>query len=132
MALLATYPVPADQSSEDRVLRAILTLSAGDLSRLRHNVEAARADPRDVLFWAEYPRDSDTASTVRMRDALHTLVWSNFSRASRAPRSWDDLQAVIDLPPDVIARLGRDGIPSRDELVARADEAFRGSGNSPA
>jgi hypothetical protein len=40
----------------ERVAVACLKLSDGDLARLRKWVEAATADYRDVLAWAEYPR----------------------------------------------------------------------------
>lgn len=39
---------------DDRVTRAIIYLSEGDLARLTHFVEQARLDRRDVLYWAEY------------------------------------------------------------------------------
>jgi hypothetical protein len=39
----------------ERVQRAILTLSGGDVGKLSHNVEVALQDYRDVLYWAEYP-----------------------------------------------------------------------------
>ena len=39
----------------ERVQRAILTLSGGDVGKLSHNVAVALQDYRDVLYWAEYP-----------------------------------------------------------------------------
>lgn len=39
----------------ERVQRAILTLSGGDVGKLAHNVAVALQDYRDVLYWAEYP-----------------------------------------------------------------------------
>jgi hypothetical protein len=38
----------------DRVVRCILELAAGDIGRLRHFVEQAVKDYRDVIYWAEY------------------------------------------------------------------------------
>lgn len=38
----------------ERVQRAILTLSGGDVGKLSHNVAVALQDYRDVLYWAEY------------------------------------------------------------------------------
>ena len=43
----------------ERVQRAILTLSGGDVDKLSHNVAVALQDYRDVLYWAEYPRSAD-------------------------------------------------------------------------
>jgi len=39
----------------ERVQRAMLTLSGGDVGKLSHNVAVALQDYRDVLYWAEYP-----------------------------------------------------------------------------
>lgn len=49
----------------DRVIRAVLYLAAGDPRRLAHDIAVARADHRDVLWWAEYDADRPT---VRVRD----------------------------------------------------------------
>lgn len=40
----------------ERVAVACLKLSGGNLSRLQHFAKAATIDYRDVLAWAEYPR----------------------------------------------------------------------------
>lgn len=40
----------------ERVAVACLKLSEGDLALLKKYVDAAKADYRDVLAWAEYPR----------------------------------------------------------------------------
>ncbi len=40
----------------ERIAVACLKLSDGDLARLKEYVDAATADYRDVLAWAEYPR----------------------------------------------------------------------------
>jgi hypothetical protein len=59
-------------SQDDRVLRAVLTLSEGDLDRLRHNAEVADTDPRDVLYWSETSRQSDEPHTYEeVRDRLN-------------------------------------------------------------
>jgi hypothetical protein len=46
--LLASY----SDVEQERVHLAILDLSGGELDALRHYVERAQADFRDVLFWA--------------------------------------------------------------------------------
>jgi hypothetical protein len=38
----------------DRVRRCILHLASGTLEKVGHFVEAANADYRDVIYWAEY------------------------------------------------------------------------------
>jgi hypothetical protein len=60
----------------DRVLLAILALSDGDLGRLKHFSDAADADVRDVLYWAEHPPTDDE------------------------PRSYEELRERLGLPPD--------------------------------
>jgi hypothetical protein len=44
----------------ERVQVAILKLSNGDFARLRHNVEVARRDYRDVLWWSDTPVSPDS------------------------------------------------------------------------
>jgi len=44
-----------DGTGRERVQVAVLQLSDGDLDKLRHYVEAARQDFRDVLLWSELP-----------------------------------------------------------------------------
>jgi len=37
-----------------RILRCVVFLARGDLERLAHFANQARADYRDVIYWAEY------------------------------------------------------------------------------
>lgn len=37
-----------------RVLRCAIFLAAGDVEKLRHNLEVAEQDWRDLIYWAEY------------------------------------------------------------------------------
>jgi hypothetical protein len=46
-----------DEREVERVQLAILHLAAGDVEKLRHYVQQAKLDYRDVLYWAEYPND---------------------------------------------------------------------------
>jgi hypothetical protein len=56
---------------DDRVLLAVLALCRGDLERLRHFSEAAAADWRDVLYWAENPPADDEPRTYEeLRERL--------------------------------------------------------------
>ena len=58
--LLAEYT----GNEPERVQLAILVLADGDTSALLDMVRAAHLDYRDVLYWAEYPEESQTG---RMR-----------------------------------------------------------------
>ena len=72
LALLSKYGRQSSHREVDRVRRAILTLSRGEVERVRHNVEVAQRDYRDVLYWAEYPPDpSEPKSYGEMRERLH-------------------------------------------------------------
>ena len=55
LAILSDYGVEEHEPERERVRRAIVSLSGGDLDRLRHFVAGATADYRDVLFGAETP-----------------------------------------------------------------------------
>jgi hypothetical protein len=47
-----------------RVVRCVIYLANGDLQQLKHYVEQALIDPRDVMYSAEY----DPGSDARLRD----------------------------------------------------------------
>ena len=59
--LLSSYSGP----EPDRARWDILELSKGKLEKIRHFVEAARVDYRDILYWAEY---YDNDPMLRGRD----------------------------------------------------------------
>jgi hypothetical protein len=63
-------------ASDERVLLAVLHLADRDLMRLAHYASAARADFRDVIFWASTPREPDE------------------------PASYSELRRRLGLPPD--------------------------------
>ena len=58
LEILDLYGIESDAGGRARVQLAILKLSAGDEDKLLHFVEAAMADYRDVLYWAESPDES--------------------------------------------------------------------------
>jgi hypothetical protein len=64
LRLLDRYGSREGDRERERVQLAILKLSAGDPVKLRHCVEAAQLDYRDVLAWAEYPEQMSTGKTV--------------------------------------------------------------------
>jgi len=53
-----------------RVARAVLYLSGGSITVLRHYAERAMADPQQVLTWAEYILDVGP-EPMRVRDMSH-------------------------------------------------------------
>lgn len=64
MAILDAYGTESHEPERNRVQLAIITLSEGDVDKLRHFVAAAKQDYRDVLWWAEYPRDRDSQTEL--------------------------------------------------------------------
>jgi hypothetical protein len=82
-ALLDTYGGESWHKERDRVHLAILKLSAGELGRLHHYVEAAKQDYRDVLAWAEYPEQfrappgapHEVIAPLLQRDRAQYLAW---------------------------------------------------------
>ena len=56
--LLDKYGVESYERERERVQLAILKLSGGSEERLREFLAVAKRDYRDVLFWAEYPKES--------------------------------------------------------------------------
>lgn len=58
-AILMTYGEEPWHPEVDRVRRAILKLSKGDLRELQVCTDMARRDYRDVLMYAEYPTEPE-------------------------------------------------------------------------
>ena len=67
----------------ERVAFAALKLAGSDLGELRRCADAARTDYRDILAWAEYPRQmrlgasapAADLSTARREDAAEYQRW---------------------------------------------------------
>ena len=128
MEVLGAYGRAPFHGEVDRVRRAILTLSGGDLSRLRTNTETACADYRDVLLFAEYPPEPGYDAAAEFEKSLNLVIWANFSKGGVEPESWEEVQSAIRLSPEVLDKLGSDGLPTREDLLARA-RAFVREGN---
>jgi hypothetical protein len=77
--LAPLVPIP----ESDRVALACLKLSGGDPVKLKAAVNAALLDYRDVLAWAEYPRQmrlgpnapADAVQCARREDAEEYRRW---------------------------------------------------------
>jgi hypothetical protein len=64
---LMTYGQERFENEPDRVRLAILKLSEGDEARIARFVRDAKTDYRDVLMWAEYPREGAALWTAKSR-----------------------------------------------------------------
>lgn len=51
----------------NRILRCVVFLAEGDLTKLEHYIDIAKTDYRDVIFMAEYT-DHDKQNPKRIRD----------------------------------------------------------------
>jgi hypothetical protein len=51
----------------ERVRLAILVLANGDPRAVTDMVSAAQLDYRDVLYWAEYPEESNAGTRAELR-----------------------------------------------------------------
>ena len=58
LEVLDTYGVESYERERERVQLAILKLSEGNEEKLREFVAVAKRDYRDVLFWAENPKEA--------------------------------------------------------------------------
>jgi hypothetical protein len=57
-SILDSYGVEDYEQEPARVRLAILKLSGSDIEELRKMTKCAKEDFRDILSWAEYPRQS--------------------------------------------------------------------------
>ena len=74
--LLEEYGREPHEREVERVRRAIVLLSEGDLASARYFVSVAKTDYRDVLFWADNPEVAkiDTPEKKRrVREMLEKL-----------------------------------------------------------
>src|SRR5882762_224806 len=78
MELLDEFGVESYERERERVQLAILHLSEGDEDKLLEYLIVAKRDYRDVLYWAEYPKEAalDTPEKKRMVDDLLTRFGS--------------------------------------------------------
>ena len=58
LELLGSYGVESYERERERVQLAILKLSEGNEEKLHEFVAVAKRDYRDVLFWADNPKEA--------------------------------------------------------------------------
>ncbi|MBI3289435.1 MAG: hypothetical protein HYZ74_07955 [Elusimicrobia bacterium] len=71
--LLNAYGAEPHERERERVQLAVLTLSAGNEKKLREFVAIAKADYRDVLFWAEHSREATADAAEKKKEVLKML-----------------------------------------------------------
>src|SRR2546430_17617958 len=73
LELLDTYGVESYERERERVQLAILKLSEGNEEKLREFVAIAKRDYRDVLFWAENPKEAKL-DTPEKRERIKKML----------------------------------------------------------
>lgn len=129
LELLDLYGLEAHEPERERAQMAILTLSQGNEDKLRHFVEAAKQDYRDVLYWAEYPQQSGPEGLLLemlrstwawvLTDPVHILMQSAFGNMLVVCHD-GTLWRVV--PEELTARKIRD---DKNFVAAFEDEEFR-------
>lgn len=78
----AVYSVvePFLRDSGMRLASCILHLSRGSKANVEHYAECARQDYRDVLFWAENPREAAIDTPAKIQEFQRTLEWLGLQR----------------------------------------------------
>ena len=72
------------QPEQARIHHAILTLAAGDLNQLRHFVDRALIDFRDVIFWAYNPEEA-TLTREQAQAFLNRLEKAGMKNVPKLP-----------------------------------------------
>lgn len=74
IGILSVAISKSDYLKTDRIIRCIIYLSKGDIDKLKHNIEIAISDPRDVMLYAEYENlDDKDFKYKRVRDFNKTF-----------------------------------------------------------
>ena len=63
LSVLADFVVQNQELSSDRIVRCIVFVANGDLTRLEKAIDLAKEDYRDLIVWAEYNEKNE-----RVRD----------------------------------------------------------------
>ena len=67
MKILQDYLSQTEELTTDRMIRCMIYLSKNGVTSLKQTIDAAKKDPRDVLFWAEY-ENHNAEFPKRIRD----------------------------------------------------------------
>jgi len=73
IAILQESISKTDYLKTERIIRCIIYLAHGDISKLRKYIDNAIFDPRDVMLWAEYENLKADQTPKRIRDFNKTF-----------------------------------------------------------
>ena len=83
LLILDAYGADSHEGERERVQRAIVKLSEGDVEKLREFTAAAKLDYRDVLLWAEYPQEAAVDTPEKEREVQELLAWLEVKPAGK-------------------------------------------------
>ena len=72
-ALLTTYGTEPHEKERERVLLDLLELAKGDMKQVHELIARAKSDYRDIIFWAESPKESRLDSPEKV-DTLNNML----------------------------------------------------------
>ena len=73
IALFSSYGSEPYQKEQERVLLCILSLAKGDVRQVEDFLCHAKKDYRNIIFWAEYPQESQL-DTPEMINSLNKML----------------------------------------------------------
>lgn len=71
--ILTVYLGESDYLDSDRIIRCIVYLADNGIESFKSYLQAAKGDPRDVIWWAEYENHGLQGNTKRIRDFNKTF-----------------------------------------------------------
>jgi hypothetical protein len=82
LSILACYGTEKHEREPDRVKIAILRLAGTEIDKIRKYTQLAKEDYRDILSWAEYPRQSKSWSLLEgpEKKKLRELDRANYEK----------------------------------------------------
>ncbi len=74
--ILAEYLEKYNYLDSDRIVRCSIFLTQNRIEHWKSNLDSAKTDPRDIMFWAEYENRNDDKPN-RVRDFNKTFAENN-------------------------------------------------------
>ncbi len=65
-SVLSTYGDQPHEKERERVLLDLLELAKGDMKQVHELIKWAKSDYRDIIFWAENPKESKLDSPEKV------------------------------------------------------------------
>lgn len=122
MTILDSYGVEPHERERERVQRAVLRLSGGDEGKLRHFVQAAKRDYRDVLWWCE-SLDGPRADDSLLEALRNSWSWA-FATPKRVLACNRFGNALVELIDGTVWRVCPEDLTAEKVAASAADAAL--------